>query len=44
MTKLAIEELERRVSQLELLAWSLYRSLETYITVSDILKEEKGEM
>ena len=40
--KLTMEELDQRVSQLEQLSWSLYRALETYITVRDLLEEARG--
>jgi len=43
MEKPSIEKLEERVSQLEHLAWSLFRALETYITFNDrpIEREER---
>jgi len=41
MEKSTIEELEQRVGQLEHLAWSLFRTLETYITFSDRPSEKK---
>ena len=41
--ELTMEELDQRVSQLEQLSWSFYRALETYITVSDLLREEREE-
>ena len=42
MEKLPLEEMNRRIAQLELLAWSLFRALETYITYND-LQTKKGD-
>ena len=41
MNKLSISELSQRITQLEQLAWSLFRALETYITFSE--PAEDGE-
>jgi len=38
--QLSLTELNQRVGQLEHLARSLYRALETYITVTDMQAEE----
>ena len=40
MEKLALEELNRRVQELERLAWSIFRSLETYITFHELSAKE----
>ena len=39
-----LEGLHQRVDQLEKLAWSLFRALETYITYNDlcVAREERG--
>ena len=36
MEHLSTEELSKRVAELERLAWSLFRSLETYVTFNAI--------
>lgn len=43
MEKALLKELEERVGQLEQLAWSLYRALETYVTVSDLRVDGKED-
>ena len=41
--KLKLAELDQRTGQLEALARSLFRALETYVTVSDLLAERGTE-
>ena len=43
MEKLNIEELDQRIYQLEQLAWSLFRALETYVTFSEFQGDRRGE-
>ena len=43
MEHLTIEELNKRVAELERLAWSIFRALETYATFNERPPEERAE-
>ena len=43
MEKSPQEEMNRRIAQLEQLAWSLFRALETYITYNDLQAKKEDE-
>jgi len=43
MEKSALEEMNRRIVQLEKLAWSLFRAMETYVTYNDLPTKEREE-
>jgi len=39
-----LENLERRISELERLVWSMFRALETFVTLNELLeKPEKRQ-
>ena len=40
MDHLTIEELNRRVAELERLAWGIFRALETYVTFNEPMTAE----
>ena len=43
MDHLTIEELNKRVAELERLAWSVFRALETYVTFNEAAAENLWE-
>ena len=43
MEKFDLKELNQRIEQLEKLAWSLFRALETYITYNDLHRKGKED-
>ena len=36
MSNLSVKDIDQRVENLEILMWSLFRALETYITISEL--------
>ena len=43
MEHITIEELSKRVAELERLAWSVFRALETYATFNELSPQEPPE-
>ena len=43
MREIEQEKLEQRVEQLEELVWAVFRAMETYITVNDLLRDAVGK-